>query len=164
MTSHVFLILKEFEGLIGAILGSISTLMVTHWLKNSGKLIFDVKHYNKNFYVQDDYGQLIDAETLNEDGYAELSFEIDIYNTSESLKVLNNIHFEFIDDNNTVIHSGKLKDLDTRRLLGGMQRYDELEFMNCNPKELSKKKLQINFNPTNILLLEITKNIFKSRG
>ncbi|MGE8207825.1 hypothetical protein ACQKP0_25495 [Heyndrickxia sp. NPDC080065] len=151
--------LKEFEGIIGAIIGSISTLIVTHWLKNTGKLTLVINDVIKEYSRLSDSGNWVTIDTLTEDSYAKLKFSIEIYNYSENIKTLNNVRYELIDDSNKVIHEGKLFDSETGVFSAGAHRYDKFEFLNCNPKQLVKKKLRISFDPSDVLLLRITEKI-----
>ncbi|MBT2640065.1 hypothetical protein J7I80_14635 [Bacillus sp. ISL-41] len=161
--NQVLSVLKEYDGVIGAVLGtvlgSISTLLVTHWLKNVGQVSLKLKEYDIQYYKSDDYGGRSPIDMLEEADYADLQFEIDIYNSAENVKTINDINFQLIDDTNAVIHTGKFNDIETGRMSAGAYRYDSLSFLNCKPKELAKKELKICFSSSDILLLKITKKI-----
>ncbi|UAL46441.1 hypothetical protein K7887_16195 [Sutcliffiella horikoshii] len=160
--NQVLYVLKEYDGVIGAVLGtvlgSISTLLVTHWLKNIGKVSLKLKGYDFQYY-KSDYGVPASIDMLDEADSADLHFEIDIYNSAENVKTINDIQFQLIDDTNTIIHTGKLNDIETGRMVAGAYRYDSFTFLNCKPKELAKKELKIYFSSTDIHLLKITKKI-----
>lgn len=161
--SEVLLLLETYDGVIGAVLGtvlgSISTLLATHWLKNRGEITFKVKEFITQYEVDDGFGSKKSIDYLKDEGYAKLLFSVDIYNSSENIKTLNNIHIELVDDINKVLFKGKLKDLDSAVYSGGATRLDDFEFINCKPKELVKKQLQKSFEPSNILLLSYAKKI-----
>jgi hypothetical protein len=160
---QVLALLKTYDGVIGAVLGtvlgSISTLFATHWLKNKGKVTFKIKEFNTEFSADDGIGGRKPTKELDDKGYAKIKISIDIYNSSENIKTLNNICYELVDDTDNVIFTGDLADLDTGVFSAGVHRFDDFKYMNCKPKELIKKDLQTSFGPSNILLLSITKKV-----
>jgi hypothetical protein len=146
-------------GLVGALMGSISTLIVSHWLKNSGKVTINVVDYSIKHFVSDGGGGLKEVDSIKEDGTSKVSIIIDIYNKSESTKTLKNIKYQLLDENNDVMHEEVFRDSSTRKFIGGANRYDDFEYINCNPKELIRKELITNYPPDKILLLRISKKL-----
>lgn len=51
--NEIINIIKDFEGVIGAILGSISTLIVTDFLRKRGKLKIYLMKYEGIYYTND---------------------------------------------------------------------------------------------------------------
>ena len=83
---NIIKIIKEFEGIIGAILGSVVTLVVTDILKRKGKLnIYLMEFKGKYWYKDKDYG---DTTTKRKgaviDSYR-FNFVIDVYKIIRSL-------------------------------------------------------------------------------
>jgi hypothetical protein len=153
-------LIETFEGIIGAIFGSAITLLITHWLKNQGKIFIELIEFNKTYSKKDGAGAYnMLTETLEEAGYAQLDISINVYNSSENIKTLYDINYKLLDENNDVMGTGELKDISTVSKTAGANRYEMFTFINCKPKELFNKELRVNFSPSNILLLSISKKL-----
>lgn len=134
-------ILLNYEGIIGAIAGAVlatvATLITTHVLRNFGKVevsIFDVK-----FEVHESEMPYRPFSSLD------LRFNVKLYNTSESIKVLDNIEVVFLDGNNKEIYSTSPDDLDTFKPSQFGGSIDRLFFVNLPPKQLTMKRAKVRF-------------------
>ncbi|MDU4889785.1 MAG: hypothetical protein E6344_07345 [Clostridium sp.] len=131
---YVISFIKEFEGIIGALLGVIITMLMNEYLKSKGK----IKYYFDNFvirYMATDnegcYGS-VEKEAAYES--IEYEFNMQIYNTSESKKILREIKIQFISDELEIETTPK--DSSTSRKYGGGYVCDSINIININPKEI----------------------------
>lgn len=165
--STILEIAKSYSGIIGALLGSTTTLITTHLIKNSGKISIDVTGIEIEYIKKDDRGFLRDVEVPDEDCFSTVKLSLDIYNSSDNTKVISDIFYELIDENKKVLGTGKLDDLSTGKQTSHLIRYEKFDHINCEPKKLVKKELKIEFEPSNILLVVYSKKIrlkFKKVG
>lgn len=147
-------ILINYQGIIGAItgtvLGTISTLITTHILRNYGKVetsIFDVEFER---YDQDPFQSYKSIR---------LDFKVKFYNMSESNKVLDDFEIIFLNDKNVELLRKTPDDLDTFRSSQYSAYIDKLYFVNLFPKQLTLKKLKVNVTDSEIEDLESIKVI-----
>lgn len=160
MTVNQFLeILKTYDGVFGAVLGSISTLIVTHILKNMGKVSIKIRNMKVEYFKSDNYGGRQRVDKFCENGYADIRIFLDIYNSANNNKTINDIQYKLLDDTKKVIHIGEMSDFETGKVSAGALKFEKFTFLNCNPKELVKKDLHVSFEPSNILLLGIAKKL-----
>lgn len=131
-------ILLNYQGIIGAItgtvLGTVSTLITTHILRNYGKVettIFDID-FEKH-----------DADPLNSHEGIRLNFKVKFYNMSESSKVLDDFEIIFLNDKNVELLRIVPNDLDTFRTSQYSRHIDKLYFVNLSPKQLTLKKIGV---------------------
>lgn len=128
-------ILKEFEGIIGAFVGIVATLITSHILKNAGTVkthqegfIYTAHHNNSNGF--NDYGQSL--------GGTVTAFEIDgallFENTSENTKAIHNIKLIFNTSDGPKYKA--LQDSSSIRKSGGGIAYDTVTHANISPKEI----------------------------
>jgi len=151
-------LIKSFEGIIGAVLGSVITLIVTHILKKSGRITSHISEVEYTFSnLENGFGKAV--ETVELADHASVELHIDFFNNSESYKSINDLMVSLYDDNNQKIYEVIPKDVDTRRATSFGSTSDPLEYLNVSPGELVKKKLSFGFHSSNIELLKITKEI-----
>ena len=140
-------LLKEFEGVIGAIFGSllgiVGTMITTQYLKNKGniRVVLIDSIYNIYGWVDGYYKDDIDFE--NASGLS-LDFNIELYNESESPKYLNNFNIELFDVNGEKLIRLELDSLDSKRLAAGAIRYDSISYINVEPKKIMKQGFHCN--------------------
>lgn len=136
----VIRILTEFEGIIGALLGAIGTLICTHILKNKGKCIVNIKSDEVKCNSIDDWGTetikpIEDADNLS------IKFELELYNTSEIPKYLKDFKLCIKDINNKDLALLDLYDSSTGRWASASEIYDYIDYINVMPKLFQKKEL-----------------------
>lgn len=131
-------VLLNYQSIIGAItgtvLGTVSTLITTHILRNHGKVvtsIFDVKF------------NIVERDPFNPYKTLKLEFKVKFYNMSETNKVLDDVELIFLNHKNTELLRTAPSDLDTFRSTRHISYIDKLYFVNLSPKQLSLKKLEI---------------------
>ena len=96
---NIICIIKEFEGIIGAILGSTFTLIITDILKKIGKLKIYLNNFEGRYWYnsKDDryepttskkYGTSIESFRFK--------FDIDVYNSSEIPKIMRDLKISIL--------------------------------------------------------------------
>ncbi|SIT91607.1 hypothetical protein [Edaphobacillus lindanitolerans] len=154
MNADIIDLIKSFEGIIGAVLGSVLTLITTHLLKKAGGLTSNINIDNVNI-TEDKDGFFKNVESLKEADHAKVELVVDFYNSSEIYKSISDIKVDFY-DGKKLIYSIPLSDSDTRKTGKIFTAFDEFEYLNVAPNELVKKKLFFEFNQNNIEILKIT--------
>lgn len=128
-------IIKNYEGIIGALLGVIVTTILNEYLKSKGKINFYFLNFNRCFKgrgILGEYCEVYDVE--NADSF-EYEFEIQIYNSSDVNKIIREFEIEFICIDNRKIYSTP-HNKDTIREYAGGFKTDELKILNLKPKEI----------------------------
>jgi hypothetical protein len=153
-------LIESFEGIIGAVAGVIFTLVITHILKNSGRVTSRVSkiqtqysNYNKT------NGNIGVVESLKKADHASIKFTVDFYNNSETHKALNKFKLLFIDENNKILFDLVPEDESTMDTKSYGGNWEEIEHLNVGPKELIKKELRFGFHSGDITLLKESKTI-----
>lgn len=138
--NEILQITKELEGVIGAVLGTVSTLIVTELLKNKGKLNCYINDWEAKFDTYGDVGCSMMGKTDDDlYGYG-FSFELQIYNSCDVKRILRNITITFH-------KNGKEKlsiipyDESTRRRTQISSKADKIKIVNIIPKEIIEIKL-----------------------
>jgi len=134
-------LLKDYQGIIGVLIG----LIFGNKLRNTGKTFIEIKNTEfKNIKEeQDGEGGIneiaIDFMTVNE-YLCKYSIDIDIYNSSESPRVLRNIEIVFY-KNNKIIKKTIPKDENTMRNTMRQVKMDDLSIVNIRAKEIVNYKI-----------------------
>ncbi|OMD74169.1 MULTISPECIES: hypothetical protein [Paenibacillus] len=150
----VLKILEKFEGIIGALLGVMLTLIMTEILKKTGKFIFYVsknevvfqKRKNPLFSDYDTVSDISDSDQIK------INLVLEIFNSSDTPKVLRKGVFSFY-ENNSLILSLEPKDNSTARSNGHWTIRDG--FINANVKN----KEIITIDLSNVLTKEQTETV-----
>lgn len=134
-------IIKEFEGIIGAILGSVVTLVVTDILKQKGKLnIYLMEFKGKYWYKDKDYG---DTTTKRKESVIDsyrFNFVIDVYNSNELPKIMRDIKICIYNDNE-LLNEVFVNDEETRRVSCHTIMVDKTTVFNIGGKESYNLKM-----------------------
>lgn len=140
---NIVCIIKEFEGIIGAILGSVATLIATDFLKQKGKLKIYLMDFKGQYWYnskEKHYG----PTTSKKDGTTIDSFRfefiIDIYNSSELPKIMRDLKI-CIFQRKKLIKEIDVNDEDTRRTVSRCITVDKTTIFNFNGKESYNIKL-----------------------
>jgi len=126
--------IKEFEGIIGAVLGVVATLITTDILKRLGKLNIYVMNstgnfnYNVNGFIQKDRESKEDKLC----GY-DHKLVLNLYNSSDSPKFLRDLKMNVFNEEE-FLFSIDMQDEDTRRFSAGISRADDAKIYNIEPK------------------------------
>lgn len=137
---NIISIVKEFEGIIGAILGVIATLITTKCLESWGRLEYYIDNVIINYYSSDDYGGYKGTQSMEDVEYIECEFRIEVYNSSDVIKPLKNIKTAIITENNYI--ESIVSDISTHRISAAASKYDEVLLINYNPKEIKEYNLR----------------------
>lgn len=137
---YVFSVVKEFEGIIGALLGVVVTMLMNEYLKAKGRLKYYFTDFSINHMGVDDVGTYRCFDKESDYTSIEYEFKFQIYNTSESKKILRDIKIQFISDELEI--RVVPKDSSTRRGYAGGFTCDSIGVINLNPKEILEMKVE----------------------
>ena len=131
---NVLSILKEFEGIIGAVLGSAVTLVVTDILRHKGKL----KIYVPSFELKLDFEDYFSVKKNSEREIRGITirYKIQIYNGSDICKIMRDFKIRFCNGKN-VLFTQIPRDEATRHFIGHISFTDYMEVANIAPHEIA---------------------------
>lgn len=150
----VIKILSEFQGIIGATVGVIATLIVTSVIKNLGKIYIYFRNWGIKFYKMSGVGDHIISE-IKEASYCSYSFEMEIMNSSELPKALRDIKVRFYNSDNKLLVESIPQDESTRKVSTGGSRIEPIKIINLPSKQM------IYFNVSGYIKTENIKNLNK---
>lgn len=140
--SEILQALNEFQGIIGTILGSVTTLIVTDILKKRGKLKNYIISYEDEFQTFKDVGCFMRGKK-DEDFYGySVKYVIQVYNKSDTPKIMRDFKLVFLKDmeeNYALVP----KDEETKRYSSHIPIIDEMEILNIEPKKIQVLKQSI---------------------
>jgi hypothetical protein len=103
--------LQNYQELVGAIvggvigiIGSIAILVITHMFQH-GTISVNLCKWEIKFLERDNYGDLININTIKEAERAEYKIELDFYNSSDYIKSIRNIEIEFKQNKKTITNN-----------------------------------------------------------
>lgn len=137
---ELFKTIKAFEGIVGALLGVIITMLMNEYLKSKGKIKYYYENIDIKYRGRDEYGCYIEIGNEKDYENIEYEFKFQLYNTSESKKILRDIKIKFV-SGNSVIETIP-KDSNTRRAYAGGFTCDEINIINVNPKEIIEVNIE----------------------
>ncbi len=130
-------LIKDFEGIFGAILGSATTLIITDILRKKGKLKFYLMDYNGEYWYESKekyYGPTKVKECGQDIESYRFQFSLDIYNTSELPKIMRDLKIK-VYKNKKLLISIPVNDEETRRYVCRSMTVDQTTIFNFNGKE-----------------------------
>ena len=128
-------LVKDFEGVIGAILGSVSTLIVTDFLRKKGILKIYQMKYEGKYETYKDVGCFSGAENDLNFYHFRFNYKLQIYNKSDTPKIMRDFKVVFIKDKK-IVYSFVPNDETTRSYDSHTYRVDEMEVSNIIPREI----------------------------
>ena len=132
---EVIQILKDFEGIIGAVLGSVATLVTTYFLQHRGKLKNYSIEYNAKFQTFKDVGCGMKGK-MDEDIYGySIRYRFKIYNGYDYPRVARKFLLNFY-RNNKLVFSKVPKDESTRVYSHHISRAEDSELSNIPSHEI----------------------------
>lgn len=140
ITSNFISIIEDFEGVIGALLGVIITVLLNEYLKYKGKLII---------YITDYIGTLVkytmgvidyNVDNIEEALYYEFKFELQAHNESDCNRVLREIEIEFICKNEIITCEAEV--VKAVNLSEDYLNYGKIKVLNVKPKEIIILKIK----------------------
>lgn len=142
-------VLKEFEGIIGALGGVLATLIASHYLKNAGTVRSHPKEFKYKGYENDPNG--FGLQPITPEGTVtdfEIIGTILFENTSEITKAIHNIKLAF--HTQSGIRYTDLQDASTVRMAAGAVRYDTVTHLNLPPKEIIALDMKVSLRNTDV--------------
>ncbi len=147
--NQFFIILKNYDGILGVILGTVVTLIVSNVIRNYGKIHFYVNEYDvylSHEGINESGNRTIErVNSLEKANYFNYALEIEFYNNSEIPKILRNIRiiirrkvfnkviFSKTINPNNVKHKEKFFYTDIR---------DGFKFINLEPKKIVNMRIE----------------------
>ncbi|WP_039237282.1 hypothetical protein [Bacillus thermotolerans] len=125
-------------------LGSIGTLIVTHWLNQKGKIHFNVASAKYEKYSRDKYNEKISYNPEEEKNELETLIELQLYNSSGTPKHVKDIGLYIaLVGNKKDVKTFPLDDKATKKQDKlGIFYFDKVEYINVPSKELIKLNLR----------------------
>lgn len=131
---NIITIIKEFDGIIGAILGSVITLIVTYILKSKGKLkIYLMSGEGKFYYNVDGYFETFRESKEDMLCYYMYEFELNICNNSDSFKFIRDMKL-IVSNGDKFIFEDKINDEGTRVYSQNISHTESARLYNIAPK------------------------------
>ncbi|WP_146874016.1 hypothetical protein [Bacillus paralicheniformis] len=134
-------IISNFEGIIGALLGVIVTLILTHILKHFGGIKFFIVDFEINFRIDKNDGWDAKVNSSKDEAtQVEIKSQIEIYNGAEIPKILREVKFCFYKNTNLLV-SVIPDDVATERFDRYSHYRDELFNINLPSKQITEINL-----------------------
>lgn len=152
-------IIMKFQGIIGAVVGVVVTLVTTQLIKRIGKIYFDF--YNWSFEMGKWNRNTGKYEIINEVNQAESGkcfFEVNIYNGFDMPKALKNIKIRFDIGNDK--YDYQLENCSTKKYSESGYNIDFLGILNLEPKKMIKLKLECNLKKEDLLNIKNFKTVY----
>ncbi|OMP67045.1 hypothetical protein [Domibacillus epiphyticus] len=130
-------IATKFNGVIGAVIGSMSTLIITHILKNTGRVYVNIAKAEKKYMRQEQGKQKYAVYDINQATESDFVIDVEFYNSSEIFKSVKNFIVQFYDEKNQPFYNHPLNDKKMRN--GQFKPIDHpADYYNLEPKKLQK--------------------------
>lgn len=137
--------LVEYQGIIGAVLGVIGTLITTHLLKKWGKIHIHSGNQVFKLYRMDEWGRgNIETDSTKAE-YGIIEFDLWLFNSSEEPKGLRELNIRFYDKHRNLLFSISPTDDATGRIAGGGYHRDKIVTINLPVKEMIYYKIHASF-------------------
>lgn len=133
-------VLLAYQGIIGTLLGVITTLLISTWLKKFGKVYVSAQNYKISFCVKDFdgshyYVSSYDPEKiLDQYLHGNIELELALYNSSDEHKGLKNIKIYLLDNNGNEVFIDVPHDQKTSKFAAGAYHTDEVKVINLPSK------------------------------
>ncbi len=137
-------LLKEFEGIIGALLGVAMTMVMTRWLESWGKTQFAFSDVAITYYTRDKMGGASKTDCPQNAEWLNGSFRLEVFNGASTGKAVTGIKALIVTKHNEI--ETDLSDLNTGRFVAASMRYDKVPHISLRPKEIEGYELQFHLN------------------
>lgn len=144
-------ILNNFEGIIGAILGVVATMIVSFILKKIGKVYIKSRDYRIVKYSRDGYGAPIETNDYALVDNIQISFNISLFNSSDEPRGLQDIKVSFYESKKKSKFSIIPNDMATRKSTSYGSYTDELSVINLPPKTMVYYVIEAYISDKNVL-------------
>lgn len=149
-------LLKEYEGIIGAVFGSVTTLITTDFLRKKGKCKIYLVFFEGKYKTYNDVGCYKENDS---DFYSyEIHCKYQVYNGSDIPKIMRDFKVSFIKDTQEV-YSVIPKDKTTARISNKAYNIEEMEIFNISPKEIRVIEQSVYVSEKDLDLIEATTKI-----
>ncbi len=131
-----------------SIIVSVTTVLITEWIKKKGNLKIYVIDYNEKYLAYDSKNRCdIEEKTYTKDTkIIKVTITMDIYNNTSIPKIMRNIKLKV--GNNDKIN---VKDKDAESFNHSIYHIEELHNLNVNPFTVTRKTIIIGFNRENYI-------------
>ena len=149
---------SKFQGILGAAIGVIATLIATSLIKNLGRILIYFRGWKMNVSKRDGAGGLEPATPLNAN-YCDYSFEIELINTSETPRALREIKINFYDNRKLLLETIPKDDSTKKTSISGTVS-NPLKIINLPPKQMVYYKVSGYIKTEDIKILKEYKKIY----
>ncbi|WP_054956489.1 hypothetical protein [Paenibacillus dakarensis] len=150
----ILLVVEKFEGIIGALLGVMMTLILTEIFKKMGKLKFYKKSLDIGYEIRerDSWGQEVNKNVDNKYGanFFGIELTLEIYNSSDTPKILRDVKLAFYNGKHKKL-SVDPEDKSTERYAAASMWRDKFGLINIKPKEIISVSLVYHCNDQDTL-------------
>lgn len=146
-------LLLEFEGIVGAVLGSVATLIATELLKSRGKVKLYLKEFQGIYQTYGDVGAGQRGKTDNDFYGYNLKYTFQIYNGTDLPRIMRDFKVDFY-KGDKIVYSDVPKNEETRRYSQHFSNVDEMEISNIYPREIQILKHSIYISSENLDKIE----------
>ena len=159
---NIIYFIKEFEGIIGTVLGSVVTLIVTDILKRKGKLKIYLMTSNGNFKYNV-MGEILNWRENEEDAFYcyDHNVELNLYNSCDIPKIIRDLKINIYNDNN-LLFVKEMKDENTKAITPSRYsgcRIDNAKMYNIEPKIVIDLNLSFYLSEEEYRKIDNSKNV-----
>ena len=141
--------ISKFEGIIGALMGVVATLITTQLIKNLGRIEFYFNEYEDKLWRFDRGGiEILDKSDTIKAEYYDYKFRIELYNSSESIRILRDLRIGFQLEDKFIY--GKLNNSDEIIHDKFRNTTHELNIINIPPKQIVEINIEGNIKKENL--------------
>ncbi|MCM3257084.1 hypothetical protein M3664_04715 [Paenibacillus lautus] len=139
-------VVEKFEGIIGALLGVMMTLILTEVFKRIGNIKFYTKFLDVVYEVRDvdSWGQTTNRKAVKDEAnFLRVELTLEVYNSSDTPKILRDVNLVFYNGKRKIL-SVEPEDKSTERFAAASFHRDKFGFTNIKPKEIISINLVYN--------------------
>jgi len=151
-------IIKGFEGILGAVLGSSTTLIVSDILKRKGELKLYLIKWEGCYKTYGDIGCSLLGKEDSDFYFYSFSYTLQVYNKSDVPKIMKDFKIKFYKEKEEVYSFIPNNDY-TERYGAGSTMVDKMEVANIKPKEIQVLKQSGYVNENDLDIIEGTSKI-----
>lgn len=130
----------DFSGMVGAILGSVSTLVVSKWLQSWGRITCIPVKWVISWQKQNSYGEFTPC-SKEETTYIHYELEGDFFNAKDSPIGLRNFRLVFLNGKDELMSDIPYDERTRRHTIHGLSLASELDVVNLPPHEFIHLKI-----------------------
>ncbi|MBR0599023.1 hypothetical protein [Sinanaerobacter chloroacetimidivorans] len=137
--------IQEFEGIIGAVLGSVSTLIVTDFLRHRGKLNVYIVNKEYNFDTYKSVGCYSNGSEDNDLYGFRLKYTLQVYNSFDVPQIMRNFQIRFYTNDKLIVQEIP-RDETTKVYAAHSIHVNEVGVVNINSREAVQLEQSIYLN------------------